>query len=692
VHYLSSSNYTYIHVQEEPVIIKYPSVDVTISPDPVGVNQMVEIGITFSPLPPSDTDVFHDFLVFIWTGEEPYTIEDPPFVVQNFGPFDLSTDGAYYLRYTTPTVADTYSVRVWYGGEWFPVGDNYYGEYYFISGGSFPFVVQNDPVFLPLTISTSGSGLTDPATGVTYYEPGDATVTASPSSGWRFSHWILDGADAGTNPEYIVPMFDVHELTAVFENGGTETNDPPKATIVSIKSSSGRESAVEGESVSFEGLGYDSDGFIVEYRWRSSIDGLLSNSRDFSTSSLSVGTHTIYFEVQDNNGTWSTMAAQTFEVAGAVPVGVVLTVTGVGFAGSTGVGALIYFNSKWHSTVRIKNKLQKKLKKETEKEKKEEEEEKREKDKGKPYLKLKADYPSRIMEATAYEPKLEITNIGTRQAEDIVVSSVCTPGLVLCKTSAEIKELQPGESRSLTFPMAANEQLRKGIYSNKFEVESKNALSRAKTCHTRAVKIGVLSGTGLSDSSKQIIDWLRRESYVFSELNDADSLVGGLLNYDLLVLTPDVKLPKKWVRNVSSFVRNGQSLCAFDRMITEEKKLLTDLLGYSEMRYELIECDKAVIRICDNEFFVPREFALGEEFQVGRSWGNFCVAGLNTGKVLAWYENLANGSKMDSSGTIPAVTTNEYGKGKVVHFNFHAEASADRIGKILKKTFNWLLS
>jgi hypothetical protein len=759
---LSSSSYTSIYVQEESVIIKYPSVDVTISPDPIGVNQMVEIGITFSPLPPINTGVFHDFQVYIVGSGE------------NFGPFDSSTDGTYYFRYTAPTIANNYSVIVWYPGEWFPVGDNHYGEYYFVFNSPlFPFIVQNEPVFLPLTIRTSGSGSTNPAAGVVDYEPGDAPVTASPASGWRFSHWILDGAEAGTNPEYLVPMFDDHELTAVFEeeppippevfydlkvsvsgsgttnppsgvqthlsgttltvtaspasgwrfshwildgaeagtnpnyiitmnadheltavfeNGETEGNDPPTATIVSVKSSSGRESAVEGEMVSFEGSGYDADGFIVEYRWTSNIDGLLSDSKDFSTSGLSVGTHTIYFEVQDNNGTWSIMAAQTFEVLGAVSVGVVLTVTGVGFAGSTGIGALFYLNSKWHSTVRIKNKMQKKLKKETEKEQEEEEEEKREKDKGKPYLKLKADFPSRIMEATAYAPKLEIANTGTRQAKGIVVSSVCTPGLLLCKTSAEIEGLQPSESRSLTFPMAANEQLRKGIYSNRFEVKSENALSRAKTCHTRAVKIGVLSGSGLLESSKQIKDWLRRESYVFSEIDDADSLVGGLLNYDLLVLTPDTELSKKWIRNISSFVRNGQSLCVFDRIITQEKKLLADLLGYSGVQYELIECDQAVVRISDNELIVPREFGLGEEFQVGKSRGNFCVSGLNTGKALAWLEKPEKVTIADSSATIPAVTTNEYGKGKVVHFNFYSETSADSIDKVLKKAFDWLLS
>ena len=342
--------------------------------------------------------------------------------------------------------------------------------------------------------------------------------------------------------------------------------------------------------------------------------------------------------------------------------------------------------------MKIKNKLQKELKKETEKQKKEEEEEKREKDKGKPYLKLKADFPSMIMETTPYEPKLEITNMGQRQAEKVEIVSVCTPGLLLCKSTAEIDVLQPGETKRLTFPMAASDQIRKGIYENRFEARCKDALRRVKTCHTRAVKIGVLSGTRLPESSKQLKDWLRRESFVYSELNRVDSLVGGLLNYDLLVLTPDVELPKKWIRNIASFVRNGQSLCAFDRIITDEQKLLGEILGYSGMRYELIKCSQGAIKIYDNEDFVPGGFVLGEEIRIGKSWGNFCVSAVNTGKVLADYVNLSNGSQINATVRFPAVTTNKYGKGKVAHFNFHAEESADSLNKILRQTLNWLLS
>jgi parallel beta-helix repeat protein len=63
--------------------------------------------------------------------------------------------------------------------------------------------------------------------------------------------------------------------------------------------------ATYGNTVSFSGSGSDSDGYIADYNWRSSIDGQLSTNNEFSMSSLSIGTHIIYFKVQDNEGTWS---------------------------------------------------------------------------------------------------------------------------------------------------------------------------------------------------------------------------------------------------------------------------------------------------------------------------------------------------------------------------------------------------
>jgi len=60
--------------------------------------------------------------------------------------------------------------------------------------------------------------------------------------------------------------------------------------------------ASQGIKVYFNG---HATGSVSKYEWHSSINGILSNSRNYQTSSLSVGTHTISYRVMDNEGIWS---------------------------------------------------------------------------------------------------------------------------------------------------------------------------------------------------------------------------------------------------------------------------------------------------------------------------------------------------------------------------------------------------
>lgn len=69
----------------------------------------------------------------------------------------------------------------------------------------------------------------------------------------------------------------------------------------------------EGESIVFKGHAND-DGSIVTYNWTSSIDGLLSNKNNFTTSSLSIGNHIITLTVLDNENTWSYAVIRTVRV------------------------------------------------------------------------------------------------------------------------------------------------------------------------------------------------------------------------------------------------------------------------------------------------------------------------------------------------------------------------------------------
>jgi len=71
-----------------------------------------------------------------------------------------------------------------------------------------------------LDIQTSSGGTTIPAPGTYTYNYGSCvTVTASATSGYSFSYWILDGNQYHENP-ITVPMYSDHTLTAYFYYGG----------------------------------------------------------------------------------------------------------------------------------------------------------------------------------------------------------------------------------------------------------------------------------------------------------------------------------------------------------------------------------------------------------------------------------------------------------------------------------------
>ena len=94
-------------------------------------------------------------------------------------------------------------------------------------------------------------------------------------------------------------------------------NQIPTATIISI---SPNPATQEVDTVSFSGSGIDTDGTIIEYKWSSSKDGDLSvlNSFSMSANNLSIGEHTIYFKVKDNNEVWSDTDSLTLTIEEAL--------------------------------------------------------------------------------------------------------------------------------------------------------------------------------------------------------------------------------------------------------------------------------------------------------------------------------------------------------------------------------------
>jgi hypothetical protein len=688
--YSASSDNTSFIVQQDPVVIKYPTVDVTVSPDPVGIDQMMQIRLAFSPLPPRGTDVFHDFEINILGAG-------------SFGPFDSSPEGEYYLRYT-PKNTGNYSAYVYYPGEWFSANGSPYGEYYYPMSTFFSFLVRDSPVLLPLTISISGSGSTNPASGTRSYEPGeDVTIVASPDPNWKFSHWILDGADAGTNPNYLISMFDNHVLTAVFELEETVIeNDPPQAVIDSIEPSSGKEYAVQGESISFRGSGYD-DGYVVGYRWISSIDGLLSESEDFSISSLSVGTHLIYFDVLDNQGEWSSLASQfivvesSLRIDDGISAGVVATVAGSIFIPSASVGFYHFyyknrlpcyprtFFNKSPSSKQIKEIQKEKTKKQKEKEEEEKKKYKRSRKKGKPFLSLDVELPQNVSKLKSYKAKLIIRNEGQAKATEIKIEAAATRGITLEKPPDQATQIDKGKHETFDFPFKVDKSSKKGVYTIRFNVKCKETSPRKIRGYTRAAKIGLLTNPKKPNSLAQVKNWLDKNAYSWNEMEESCDKISSLFAYDLLIIPPELEMPPKWVTNISTFVDNSQSILLIDKIITSETDVVAETLGYEEIEYEPFKVDQGFLKI-EEEHSITEGFVAKDKIPLSACWGNPCKQVVSTGKIVASFYD-----KDNPDSAIPAITYNEYEEGKTVHLNFHAEENTEQLDQILKNSIEWLL-
>jgi len=118
-------------------------------------------------------------------------------------------------------------------------------------------------------------------------------------------NWWSDYTGTDDNEDGIGDIpYSKNGVTDLYPTGKFQStqNQDPVATIQSIQPST----ASYGEPVQFTGSGWDPDGdSIVGYHWRSSMQGPLSTQASFSTTSLSPGSHVIFFKVQDSNGAWS---------------------------------------------------------------------------------------------------------------------------------------------------------------------------------------------------------------------------------------------------------------------------------------------------------------------------------------------------------------------------------------------------
>jgi hypothetical protein len=130
-------------------------------------------------------------------------------------------------------------------------------------------------------------------------------TTSAPATGL----YELDGIYAGSyNIRYSAANYQTQiipkDVDAGYQMLSTVSLVPLERPIATIQIISPDDYLSSGEQVTFSGSG-SGGSLIIEYRWASDIDGVLSTQNSFTIDILTIGTHNISFSVKNSDGLWS---------------------------------------------------------------------------------------------------------------------------------------------------------------------------------------------------------------------------------------------------------------------------------------------------------------------------------------------------------------------------------------------------
>jgi hypothetical protein len=471
----------------------------------------------------------------------------------------------------------------------------------------------------------------------------------------------------------------------------TSSDIPP---VASVDRSVTPAKAQGGNMVSFSGSGTDTDGTVVAYSWDSDIDGHLSDSSSFSISTLSRGIHTISFSVRDNAGVWSNPVTLQLEIGNNLlpvdPTISVVTVTAV-IAGSAIVCTTYYFQSL-PTSARFNQEFRKKYKKEKTRQEEEKKKQRKKRREGKPDLELEASAPVAVFGPLQNAAQLTVKNTGSVEAKAVALMSSTDTGVTLVETLPKPFALASGESKTLSQPFDLSDQTRRGIYRLFFRAGCAQDISPDVICLFRNFKIGLLSSPATAAYVDPLRVWMQKKNYSYTDLQNADDLRGTLHQYDLIVLAPELELTDKWIRNLSSYVKNSQSLLVIDKVMPGQNpksaQSMAELLGYETLKFESFQYGAGQLKFSDDPLVADFGFVPSDEAKLQSLTGNHCISTPTKAKRLTEYICQNNATNLTE---FPVLVANKFGKGRVLHLNFHAEQAIVQLDSILEKAFNWLL-
>lgn len=550
-----------------------------------------------------------------------------------------------------------------------------------------PQLVQ--PVQVTFDITGGGGSTTSPSGTQNYIAGQVVPITANPANGYSFVSWAVTGSINLANPN-------AASTTATINGAGTITatfnlpRQPIQIKFVTIggnstASPSGTQTFNVGQVVAITANPANGSAFIG---WQADPPNAVTftSSMSANTTATITGNATITAQFTENTASTTDTPTPT-STKGMDVVQISAVAIAVIVIASLGTGFYLAYLSR-PSLKKLGRDLKDRHSKEATQEEQEEKTEERDRKRGKPILKLEVKVPPLVWGSKSAKAEGKLVNQGVASAQDIQVSAAATPGLVLDRSAQKIPTLRPLEEKVLTFPFSVNDRIKRGNYKLRFEVKSKQTASRVKDRSLRAMKIGLLSDVEGKSNLVSLKKWLSDRSASWNELTSADNFL-KLLEFDLLVVAYTSEIPIKWMKNISNFVDQSQSLLVISGVNTPNTELLAQTLGYKNMSFEDFGQTERCLIVQDNNHEASKNMPLGKEVLLS-GWGRTCTSNVDKGLTLAKI-NIKTKDVVNPLKDFPAIVANNFGEGRTVYLNFCLEQGATYQNEMFESIFNWLL-
>jgi len=340
---------------------------------------------------------------------------------------------------------------------------------------------------------------------------------------------------------------------------------------------------------------------------------------------------------------------------------------------------------------------------------KEREREEREKRRGEPKLFWSMIPPTKLRAGGHIQIFNQVTNSGDGPATGTFLNGIGPVELELTPT-LKIGVIGPGETKALPFKVSCRRGVTKKEYPLTLTLTCAEEPPQSKMMpiFVDALKVGLLTDShnaaywakrGMTAApAEAVTSWLLANNFDYDILNEAED-IAALQRYNVMLSPSQYSLSDHDISSLKQYVAGGGGLVALggvgvvdaDAFLRGEaaysgSKRVFDLFGYSDPTVVEIVRGLQGIRVADITHAITRglsEAMISLPRQVGLAFSS----PPSTSKMLADQRVMVEG-KTGYLG-VAAVTANEFGGGRVVHFNLDIAEHIHLVSQLLDKALLW---